>query len=247
MADMAAVWQARTLLRTAKSGVLATSAGGQPFAALMTPACAPDLSVLLLLSGLSEHTRHLRDDPRCALMVAGDALDLNPQTAPRLTVLGRAQPEPDPALKARWIARHPYAGFYAGLADFRLVRVMLTGGNFIGGFASAHRLTQAELTPDSAAVAAVAAAEADILAEANGHGEALDRIAGSGNGWRMTAADVDGCDLTLGEEVRRVAWPTPVSGADGVRAELARLGEGARSTMTTSLPTRSGGFAGGSR
>ena len=30
--------------------------GGQPFASLVTPACAPDLSLLLLLSDLSEHT-----------------------------------------------------------------------------------------------------------------------------------------------------------------------------------------------
>ena len=31
----------------------------------------------------------------------------NPQTAPRLTVTGLAAPEPDPALKARWVARAP--------------------------------------------------------------------------------------------------------------------------------------------
>jgi putative heme iron utilization protein len=63
------VWQARKLLRAARAGTLASSAQGQPFASLVTPACAPDLSVLLLLSDLSEHTRHLRADPRCSLLV----------------------------------------------------------------------------------------------------------------------------------------------------------------------------------
>jgi hypothetical protein len=54
-------FEARKLLRAARSGTLATAAdGGQPFASLVTPACAPDLSLLLLLSNLSEHTRHLR-------------------------------------------------------------------------------------------------------------------------------------------------------------------------------------------
>ncbi len=218
--DRAAVWQARTLLRAARAGTLATAEDGQPYAALVTPAPAPDLSLLVLLSGLSAHTRHLQQDGRCAVMVTGEATDANPQTAPRLTVLGVAVEEPDPALKARWVARHAYAGFYAGLEDFRLVRIRPTGGQFIGGFASAHRLSAADLTPDPAAVLAVAAAEADLIA---GTGAAtLEALAG-GPGWQMAAVDVDGCDLLQEETVRRVAGAAPVADADGVRAELARV------------------------
>ena len=87
-------WAARKLLRAARSGTLATQTGGQPFASLVTPATAPDLSVLLLLSTLSEHTRHLRAEPRCALLVASAPDGPNPQTAPRLTVTGIAEPVP---------------------------------------------------------------------------------------------------------------------------------------------------------
>ena len=68
---LAAAWEARKLLRAARVGTLATSAQGQPFASLVTPACAPDLSLLLLLSDLSEHTRHLRAEPRCSVLVTG--------------------------------------------------------------------------------------------------------------------------------------------------------------------------------
>ena len=64
--------ESRRLLRAARAGTLATSAKGQPFASLVTPACAPDLSVLLLLSSLSEHTRHLVADPRCSPPAAAD-------------------------------------------------------------------------------------------------------------------------------------------------------------------------------
>ncbi len=219
----AITWQARLLLRAVRSATLATAEDGQPYAALVTPAPAPDLSVLLLLSGLSAHTRHLATDGRCALLVAGDPFDANPQTAPRLTVTGIATPEPDPALKARWVARHPYAAFYADLGDFRLLRLRPSGGQFIGGFASAHRLAQADLTPDPDAVAAVLAAEPSILAHVNAdHADALARIAGS-PGWQMAAVDVDGCDLRQGETVRRLAWSAPVADAGGVRAELVRL------------------------
>ena len=219
----AIVWQARALLRAARSATLATAEAGQPSAALVTPAPAPDLSLLMLLSGLSAHTRHLAEDGRCALMVSGEATDANPQTAPRLTVTGIATPEPDPALKARWVARHPYAAFYADLGDFRLLRLRPSGGQFIGGFASAHRLSQADLTPDPAAIAAVLAAEPDILAHVNAdHADALARIAGS-PGWRMAAADVDGCDLVRDDTVLRIAWSGPVADAGGVRTELVRL------------------------
>ena len=228
MAATEVVWQARTLLRSARMATLATARDGQPFAGLVTPACAPDLSVLMLLSGLSEHTRHLDADPRCAVMVVGDPVDANPQTAPRLTVLGEATPEPDSALKARWVARHPYAAFYAGFADFRLFRMRPTGGHFIGGFASAHRFAAAELMAHPDAVAEVAAAEPGIIAHMNAdHAEAIDRMAG-GDGWRMAAVDVDGCDLARGEAaVRRVAWSAAVADAGGVRQELVRLARAA--------------------
>ena len=219
---------ARALLRAARAGTLATSGDGQPFASLVTPAAAPDGSVLLLLSGLSEHTRHLRDEPRCAVMVAGPPVEANPQTAPRLTVTGLGAPEPDPALKARWVALHPYAAFYAGFGDFQLWRIVPKAGLYIGGFASATRLRQADLSWDPDAVAAVADAEHSVLSHCNeDHADALDLIAAAhgaeGPGWRMVACDVDGCDLAREEAVLRVPWSAPVADAGGIRAELVRL------------------------
>ena len=232
-------FEARKLLRAARSGTLATlgatagpSAGaesGQPFATLVTPALAPDLSVLLLLSDLSEHTRHLRAEPRCSLLVAGAAEGANPQTAPRVTVTGLAGTVDDPALKARYLAVHPYAELYAGFGDFHLWRIEPKGALFVGGFARAVRLRRAELTPDPAAVAALAAAEAGIIAHCNDdHADALALLAGEPGAWRMVAADVDGTDLALGETVRRIPWSAPVADAGGVRAELVRLTRAAR-------------------
>ena len=223
MADEAVVWQARVLLRGARAGTLCTARDGQPFGALVTPACAPDLSVLMLLSSLSEHTRHLRHDPRCAVAVMGTPTGPNPQTAPRLTVVGEASVEPDAALKARWVARHPYAAFYADFTDFTLFRLRPTSGHYIGGFASAHRLSPADLATDETAVAAIAEAEAGILSHMNtDHAAAIAHMAG-GEGWQMVAVDVDGCDLAKDEAVKRIDWSASVADAGGVRAELVRL------------------------
>ena len=225
-------FEARKLLRAARAGTLATAAdGGQPFASLVTPACAPDLSVLLLLSNLSEHTRHLRAEPRCSILVTGVAESVNPQTAPRVTVTGIAELVDDDALKARYLAVHPYASLYANFGDFHVWRVRPMGALLVGGFARAQRLKQADLTPDAVAVAAIVAAEDGIIAHCNNdHPDALAAIAREPGAWRMVVADTDGADLALGETVKRIHWSSPVSDAGGVRSELVRLAREARAT-----------------
>jgi hypothetical protein len=229
MASEEAGFEARRLIRAAAAATLATAAEGQPFASLVTPAAAPDLSVLMLLSSLSEHTRQLRAEPRCALLFAGAPEGANPQTAPRVTVTGLAEEvgaEEVAALKARWLARHPYAALYADFGDFALWRVRPGGALLVGGFARAVRLRLAELRPDPAAVAALAAAEAGILDHVNeDHPDAVAAIAegvlgGGAGAWRLAAVDVDGCDLALGETVLRHAWAAPVREAEGVRMGL---------------------------
>jgi putative heme iron utilization protein len=228
-ADASPAWEARKLLRAARAGTLASSASGQPFASLVTPASAADLSVLLLLSDLSEHTRHLRADARCSVLVAGEAEGANPQTAPRVTITGLAEPAADPALKARYLAVHPYAAMYAGFGDFAVWRIRPLGALFVGGFARAVRLRAAELAPDAGGVAAIEAAAGGIMAHCNAdHPDALTVIVGQPGAWRMVGVDVDGCDLAEGERVVRVHWSAPVADPDGVRRELILLARAAR-------------------
>jgi putative heme iron utilization protein len=230
-------WEPRLVLRAARHATLATVHAGQPFAALVTHACTPDLTLLMLLSGLSEHTRHLRADPRCALMAVGAPVETNPQTAPRVTVTGLAEPLDDPALKARFVRIHPYAALYANFADFALYRLRPMGALFVGGFARAHRLRAGALLPDPTAVAALQEAEPEIIAHCNEeHADALVAIArragGTGGAWSMVGCDVDGCDLApAGPEqgtVLRIAWSRPAAEPGDVRSELIRLAREAR-------------------
>ncbi len=213
-----AAWEARKLLRSVRQANLATQAGGQPFASLVTPAVAPDGAVLMLLSSLSEHTRHLAADGRCALLFVGTAPEANPQTAPRVTVSGTAEPWPDAAAKAYWVARHPYAAFYADFTDFSLWRLRPEAGFYVGGFARAVRLSAASLAPPPAAVADLQAAESQILAHCNAdHG-----AAGTGD-WTILGVDCDGFDLLQGDVVLRVAFPSPVLDASGARLAIVAL------------------------
>jgi putative heme iron utilization protein len=222
--DESPAWQARRLLRAARSGCLATNAKGQPFASLVTPACMPDGALLLLLSRLSEHTRHLMADARCSVMVNGVPTSENPQTIPRVTVTGVAEVVDDPTLKARYLAVHPYASLYADFGDFATWRIMPKAGLLVGGFGRAARLMAADLVPEARSVATVLAAEAGILAHCNqDHPDALAAIAGSEGDWRMVAADVDGFDLALGERVVRFAWSRPVKDSGEMAREMVRM------------------------
>lgn len=235
---------ARALIRGAKEATLATvSASGQPFASLVTPATAPDLSVLLWLSQLSGHTRHLMADGRCSLLFVGAAAGPNPQKRPRVTVTGvaeRVEGAEGASLKARWLARHPYAALYADLPDFALWRVVPQEALYVGGFAMARRVPGSALRPDATAVAALAAAEAEILDHVNAeHADAVAlivrRLLGrAGRGWRMVAVDVDGCDFARGNQVARLSFRESVEDAAGVRKALilaARAARGAAQKM----------------
>jgi hypothetical protein len=229
-------WEARRLLRAARAGTLATATDGQPFASLVTPACTQELSVLMLLSGLSEHTRHLKAEPRCALMVMGAAATANPQTAPRLTITGLAEPVVDAGLKARWLAMHPYAAMYADFGDFMLWRIRPVAATYVGGFARAFRFKLREFLPEPEAAAALAAAEAEIIGHCNAdHADTMALLgkaaAGEDGAWRMVAADVDGCDLALDERVARIAWRAPVKDANGLRSELIRAAREAKALL----------------
>ncbi len=224
-----AAWQARKLLRAARSGCLATVAKGQPFASLVTPACMPDGALLVLLSRLSEHTRHLAVDPHCSVMVTGPAQGTNPQTTPRVGITGIAEVVDDAALKARYLAVHPYAMLYADFSDFATWRIVPASGLFVAGFGRAFRLKGVELAPNPASVTALLEAEQTILTRCNRDqpGE-LAAIAGSGGAWSMVTADIDGFDLAQGEAVLRFAWSAPVKNAGEVRQELLRMAQAAR-------------------
>jgi putative heme iron utilization protein len=150
-------------------------------------------------------------------------------------VTGIAEPDADPALKARFLAVHPYAALYANFADFAIWRLRPAQALLVGGFARANRLGRAALTPDPASVAAVAKAAPDIISRCNrAHPRAMVAItchpdrASHGGAWRMAGVDVDGCDLADGERTVRQAWSAPLARPDQVRAELAGLVRAAR-------------------
>lgn len=227
---------ARRLMRGSGKAMLATLLAEPepwPYASLVTVATAQDGSPILLLSGLSDHTRNLAADPRVSLLFDGSAGYANPQQGPRVTLLGRAERDTDPALRRRFLARHPAAALYADFADFAFYRVTMLRAHYVGGFARAVWLAD-RLAADAGAAQALAAAEDGILAHMNeDHGGAIDLMARhllgrAGSGWRMVAIDADGCDLAGNDEVRRLDFDSPIEGPEAARQALVALVQRAR-------------------
>jgi heme iron utilization protein len=230
---------AKSLLRATPAGALATiDAESQPFSTLVTVATDGDGRPILLLSRLAAHTRHLEADGRCSLLLArlgrGD-----PLAHPRLTLLGRAgrldRESTDGArARRRFLACHPKAELYADFGDFSFWCINLVDVHLNGGFARAAQLSVGDLLTDLSGAASLIAAEEDALAHMNAdHSEAIGLYAtallGAKPGrWRLSGLDPEGCDLSNGDERRRLAFSERVTTPEALRKALVGLASKAR-------------------
>jgi len=211
---------ARCLLRAARQASLATVVDGAPFVSLVTPAASCGGDLLMLISGLSQHARHLRLDGRCALLLCGAERHANPQTTPRVTVTGTAEPVQDLALRDRWLRIHPYGALYAGLGDFSLWHLRPEQAHLVAGFGQARRLSG----PALAAACDLSAEETSLCEAANQrHAAMLPQAV------RIVAVDADGLDLGPAASLdpngsarsRRIAFAVSAGTPDAVPAAIA--------------------------
>jgi heme iron utilization protein len=232
-----AAMQARTVLRSRRSAALATAMAtetGWPYASLVTVACDVDGSPILLLSGLSDHTRNLDRDPRASLLLEDASRRANPQTGPRLTLLGRIVPSAEPRLRRRFLARHPGATLYADFTDFRIFRMQVERGHWVGGFGQARWLEAEAILADANASQALAEAEPAVLEHMNAARVGsidlyANRLLGrSGSSWRVIAIDPHGCDLARGTAFARLSFPSPVGHSRELQAIFDDLDRTAR-------------------
>ena len=241
--------ECRRLMRRQAHAVLATSLAGdpadqpsaQPYASLVAVVCDLDASPLLLLSDLAQHSRNIAANARVSLLFDGEGAGrgggVDPLAEARLSLLGEAVRCDDPALLARFVARHPSAAAYAGFGDFHPYRVTIGRGHLVAGFG---RISWVE--PSAIRFAAdtgmLAAAESDIVAHMNAdHADAVALFAArllkrKGAGWQMTGIDPEGIDLRQMQETARLDFPAPVLDAGAARQALIALTQAARKAQS---------------
>lgn len=143
----------RLLLHTRRTAALGTVADdGSPFVSMVPYAIEPSEALLVLhVSALAAHSRHMRARPRVSLLVAEPEADGEPVHAlPRVTLEGvAALLEPDdarqPACRAAYLARFPEAEFMTQLGDFRFALVRISGARHVAGFGAARDVLRQEL------------------------------------------------------------------------------------------------------
>lgn len=231
---------AKTLLRSARFGALATlePETGWPFVTRAGVATDLDGTPILLISGLAAHTRALKADTRCSLLV-GKLGRGDPLAHPRLTLCGRARrleadsPEHRQALR-RYLAKNPKGRLYSGLPDFAPYRIEIERASLNGGFGRAFLLTAADMLSDAEAAVSLAAAEEQAIEHMNAdHADAValyaTRLAGAEPGrWTLTGIDPDGLDLAAGDQVARIFFESPLKGAADMRPALVAMAAKAR-------------------
>ena len=239
-ADFDARACAKTLLRTARAGALATidRNTGHPFASLVNVATDVDGSPLILISRLATHTANLEKDSRASLLLAAIGRG-DPLAHPRLTVLGAfvqvgRERNDEPRLRRRFLARHPKSELYAGFADFSFWRLHVVSAHLNAGFARAADLKAADIIVDASDAESLIAAEADAVAHMNNdHAEAVrlyaTKLLGAEDGaWRLTGLDPDGLDLALNEATLRLPFPERVASPERLREVVVNLAKTAR-------------------
>lgn len=131
---------------------LGTLHEGAPFVSMVPVVPAPDgTGFLIHVSGLAQHTRDLRADPRASLMLVVPMEEgQNPLALPRVTVQGVAEEIPGESSRhdqaaAAYLARFPEAEMTLGLGGFSFFLIRPVSGRLVLGFGRALSLDAAQL------------------------------------------------------------------------------------------------------
>ena len=132
---------ARQMLRAHRYGALSTLSkkfDGHPFGSITPYMVDHDGSLLILISGLAEHTKNILSDSRISL-ITHDQNDPHIQTQGRVTLVGNATFDPDrERCGKRYLRYFPEAQTYFDMADFNFFRIVPFAIRYIGGFGDIH-------------------------------------------------------------------------------------------------------------
>lgn len=199
--------EARALLRETRHGALGTHSQthpGFPFVSILPYVADLRGWPVFLVSGLAEHTRNLRADPRASFMVAGVGEDV--LTTPRVSLVGEVREVAlDAAAQARYLRYRPEAAEYLALGDFRFFALEPLAVRLVSGCAR-----MGWLNPERPAWVPEGAEEGAAVAR-------LQRLAPPGVS--VLGLDGDGLDLQVLGQLRRWHLALPDQAALEYEAE----------------------------
>lgn len=229
-----AIRLAKTLIRHARFGALAVTDPVSRHPNISRVAVAPDLTgaPVILISSLSAHTKALRHDPHCAILL-GEPAKGDPLAHPRISVscvaafLDRNSPDSD-AVAARYLRCNPKSKLYAAFADFSYVRLTPISASLNGGFGQAYNLESADvLSPQFNGQHQFN--EAEIIKRLNGQlSKAVAALTAAQIGKPVSKCtvlnfDSEGLDVLTGGLLRRIWLKSPATTQDDLFTFLLKL------------------------
>jgi putative heme iron utilization protein len=158
----------------------------------------------------------------------------NPQTGPRVSLLGTIKKDTSPDVRARFLARHPDAALYADFGDFAFYRMKVERAHYVGGFARAIWFDAKQILSPASAAKIICDMEHGIVEHMNhDHVDAIRAYAHAfakrrPGPWQMTGCDTDGIDLRADGRYARVDFHKPVTDSNTCRKMLIEMAHAAR-------------------
>ncbi len=208
--------EARRLLRSHRYGALGTLSqkfDGYPFGSITPYLVDHDGSLLILISGLAEHTKNIQHDPRVSL-ITHDQHNPQIQTQGRVTVLGKAKTEVNRAAAGlRYLRHFPESEHLLSMQDFTFYRIHPIAVRYIGGFGRIHWVDIQQYSNTNAQAFALQETKqlTDINAE---HTTAVRRLLELKHGTKsaqisVIGVDCDGLSVSDGAQLWRLDFESP--------------------------------------
>jgi putative heme iron utilization protein len=142
----------RHLLSEVRFASLATlqPGSGHPLVTRIALVHLADFGLVSLISDLAGHSKALRADPRCSLLIGQPKAKGDPLTHPRLSVtcsaeLTHFEPDRHQELRQKYLEAYPKSKLYIDFGDFQFVQFKVLYAALNGGFGKTYVLEAAEL------------------------------------------------------------------------------------------------------
>ena len=254
-------FKTRQLIRSSSRGFLSTEFNPKNFKSLKTGLSKPfsystfvmnafdyDLSPILLLSNLSEHTTNVINNSSVSLMVCEEKNLYNffpkfnnkfpnidyedPMSRPRVTLIGNLKKSSDKNHRIRFLNRHPAARLYANFGDMNFYKLDIKSAHLIGGFAQVKWFKKNELVNKKNQ--GYASSETDIMNHMNEHhNESIKlylqkfikniKAAEKSGRWKIVGIDPDGFDLRKKKLLTRLYFDREITDSKKLRGMFVKL------------------------
>lgn len=213
----------RQMLRAHRYGALSTLSkkfDGHPFGSITPYMVDHDGSLLILISGLAEHTKNILSDSRVSL-ITHDQNDPHIQTQGRVTLVGNAALDSErDRCGERYLRYFPEAQTYFDMPDFNFFRIVPFAIRYIGGFGDIHWVkadnyrmsTYPLISEETALIRELDTGRLNALARSLGLADAKNI--------ELMGVDCDGFDLRIDDKTFRSDFSEVVLNTTQARAAM---------------------------